>query len=498
MSSLRKSDLIDLARIDLLAYTMLVSPWYNPSAWHHLLADVLMQFLREAMAGLSPRYIINAPVRHGKSELTSKHFPAWAMSLYPGNDFIFTTYAQELANDNGRKVRNLMQSSAHQEIFPLVRLAPDSQAVGHFVVQSREPGSKESEYFSVGVGGALTGRGGRIIVVDDPIKNREEADSAVIRRKTKSMYDDDLKTRSNDGGGILIMNTRWHEDDLTNYVLTQYADEDWHVLNLPAICESVDDPVGRKIGEALYPEKYNVALLEKIRGNSPPRTWAALYQQRPQADTGIYFEVDKLKSYSQRPVNLVIIGATDAATTTDGGDFTEHGIFGMDHLGELYLLDWWSGQQSSDVWIGSQIDLMIKWRPAIWFDEAGVINKATAPFRNKAMQKRGVGCRMETLPSLIGKEGRAEGFRGMMSMGWVHFPKTAWAARLTDQLRSFPAGAFDDAVDVCSLVARGVSQFGNAIKPKDKKPVYQLPRPNTVRVVDMEREEPKAVSRFKR
>jgi predicted phage terminase large subunit-like protein len=494
---MQHSDYYALARADLLAYVSLVSPWYRPGAWHHYLCDELRGFIEACERGESPRLVIMAPPRHGKTELVSKHLPAWVLGKLPHWEIILATYAQQLASENGRKVRNLMSDPVHCQIFPGVALADDSSAKDHFIVRSGD-GLKEGAATFTGLDGSITGRGANVLIIDDPIKGREQADSPVMRRQLHAWYDDVAQTRIMDGGGILVMATRWHEADLIGYVLDQYKAEGWRVISLPALCEQPGDALGREIGDALWPQKVPASRLESIRLNSPVRTWASLYQQRPQPDKGAYFEVDKIKRYDIAPANLVIIGATDAATSVEAGDYTEHGIIGVDHNMRWHVLDWWSGRTSSDVWASAQIDLIQKWRPAIWFDEAGVIHKAVDPFRRKLMQERGVGLRMETLPSLIGKTGRADGLRGMVSMGWLHLPAgREWAQRIIDQMTSFPSGSYNDCVDVLSLAVRGQTQFGKAINPVMPRSVPAILPAGIVRVEDLEYEEAPPRSRYK-
>ena len=159
-------------------------------------------------------------------------------------------------------------------------MAEDSQSVKRFEVSG--PGhTKRGVYAAVGVGGPATGRGAKAFLIDDPIKNREEADSDVMRRKLHGWYDSVARTRVMPGGGVVITATRWHEMDLTGYVLKQYAHEGWRVVKLPAICEHRDDPLGRAMGEPLWPQQWSIDELEKLRQGLPSREWSALDVTRP-------------------------------------------------------------------------------------------------------------------------------------------------------------------------------------------------------------------------
>lgn len=187
------------------------------------------------------------------------------------------------------------------------------------------------------------------------------------------------------------------------------------------------------------------------------RAWNALYQQNPVPDDGEYFKRDMFNSYAQAPQGMHIYGASDYAVTEGGGDYTEHGIFGLDFNGDLYVLDWWREQAASNVWIERQCDLIAQYKPLIWFGEAGPIRKAIEPFLKRRMIERQTPCRLEWLPSIADKVVRARSFQARASMGNVFIPDHAqWLPDLMSQLMRFPAGKYDDGVDVCSLIGRGL------------------------------------------
>ena len=398
------------------------------------------------------RLVIQAPARHGKSLLTSEYFPSWYLGRNPDKYIITATYGQELADDFGRKVRNQMRSPEHEASFPQCKLAEDSQSASRFGTE------QGGSYFALGVGGAATGRGAHLLVIDDPIKGREEADSETYRKRLKDWYASVAYTRLMPGGAIIIMNTRWHEEDLTGWVLTEHTHENWTVIDLPALDEQ---------GKALWPEQYDEESLLRIKRTIGQREWQALYMQRPAPDTGDYFKRDWFKSYDKAPKHLRIYGASDYAVTADGGDYTEHGVIGIDPDGECYLLDWWSGQTTSDVWIETQLDLIDKWKPQCWIGESGPIRRSVEPFLIRRMKERRSLCRLEWLPSIHDKPTRCRPFQAMAASGMVYLPtKDDWAQRLLRQLLTFPVGVFDDAVDVLSLLGRFLDQMRDARIPQ--------------------------------
>jgi len=396
------------------------------------------------------RIVLQAPPRHGKSMLTSEYFPAWYLGRNPDKYIITATYGQELADDFGRKVRNQLRSGEHRASFPACVLAEDSQSASRFGTE------QGGAYFALGVGAPATGRGAHLLVVDDPIKGREEADSETMRRRLKDWYASVAYTRLMPGGSVIIMATRWHEDDLIGWVLSEHAHENWTVLNLPAIDED---------GSALWPEHYPLEVLEQIRRTVGSREWEALYMQRPAPDAGDYFRREWFRRYETEPKHLRIYGASDYAVTSGDGDYTEHGVFGLDPDGNLYILDWWYGQTSSDIWIETQLDMIDRWRPMAWVGESGPIRRSIEPFLTRRSRERRSLARFEWLPSVHDKPTRARTFQAMASSGMIYLPKTAWADRLLSQLLVFPVGVSDDAVDVCSLIGRYLDKMRDARLP---------------------------------
>jgi predicted phage terminase large subunit-like protein len=273
--------------------------------------------------------------------------------------------------------------------------------------------------------------------------------------------------------------TRWHQDDLAGRILPEEWDgesgphkgrdgRDWHVICLPAVCDREDDPLNRKLGESLWPEWFSEEHWRPFKLNR--RTWSSLYQQKPTPDDGDYFKAEYFNKYSKLPSNLIFYGASDFAVTDGSGDFTEHGVFGVDKDGNTYVVDWWRDQKSPDVWIEAKIDLIEKWKPTRWFSEAGVIRRSIEPFLKKRMKERKVYMGIDWLSSISDKPTRARSIQGRMAMGMVFFPDNeAWAVEIERQMLSFPAGRYDDAVDVMGLIGRGLDSMRNAGIPKAEK-----------------------------
>jgi hypothetical protein len=440
----------DFAFSRLIAYAAYQWPSYQDAAHHRLIA----RHLEAVERGDIKRLMITMPPRHGKSMLASEFFPAWYMGRNPGHYVVTATYAQDLADDFGRKVKNQIEDELFQQVFPGVGLADDSKSSKRFHVEGCGGGiehvtTQRGAFYAVGVGGPLTGRGAHLLLIDDPIKNREDADSEVQRRKVKDWYTSTAYTRLMPGGRIVIIQTRWHEDDLSGWLQAEHEHEGWVVLNLPAIS---------KEGVALWPDQYPIETLEQIKRALPPRDWSALYQQQPQPDEGTFFQREWLKSWDTKPP-MNVYGTSDYAVTADGGDYTVHRMWGIDAQGSLYRLGGWRGQTTSDEWIERQIDLIDEHKPLAWFGEAGVIQKAIEPMLRRRMLERRSHCRLEWMPSINDKPTRARGFQARAAMGKVWFEP---GADIAEHLM-FPAGKNDDDVDCSSLIGRALDMAHPAL-----------------------------------
>lgn len=452
----------DFAYSRLISYAAYQWPGYKDAPHHRLIARHLEMIER----GEITRLMISMPPRHGKSMLASEFFPAWYMGRNPDHYVVTATYGQELADDFGRKVKNQIDSDEFRAIFPGVGLADDSKSSKRFHIEGNMGGvehltKQRGAFYGVGVGGPLTGRGAHLLLIDDPVKNREDAESEVIRKKTKDWYTSTAYTRLMPGGRIVVIQTRWHEDDLSGWLLEQHKQEGWVVLNLPAI----DDD-----GNALWPEQYPVEVLDKIRQAVGPRDWSALYQQRPAPDSGDYFKKDWIFPVENVPprAEMAIYGASDYAVTADGGDFTVHVVVGVANDGRLYLLDLWRKQASSDVWVDSLCSLVLKWRPIGWAEETGQIKSGIGPFLVKRMMETGAYVAREQFPTRGGNKAvRAQSIRGRIASGGLHVPADApWYADLISEMMSFPVGVHDDQVDALGLVGQLIDKMDFGPKPK--------------------------------
>ena len=268
------------ARDSMLDFVMETMPEYSVASHHRLIVERLEAVER----GDIRRLMLFMPPRHGKSELASKRFPAWFLGRNPERQIISASYNSELAGDFGRAVRNIIAEDTYQDIFPDVSLAQDSQSA------SRWHTNQGGSYIAAGVGSAITGRGAHLGIIDDPIKDRMEAGSELMRDRIWDWYTSVFYTRLMPGASVIIILTRWHDDDLAGRLLEdmKVGGDAWDVLSLPALA-GVDDAMGRAPGDALWPEWYDHDRLEQVRSVIGPRDWSSLYQQVPQAEEGSFF-----------------------------------------------------------------------------------------------------------------------------------------------------------------------------------------------------------------
>jgi predicted phage terminase large subunit-like protein len=301
-----KNEALKTAHNNLLSYTALNHRNYEVAKHHYLIG----QYLMAVEHGLINRLMIFMPPRAGKTMLASENFPAWFMGRNPSAEVMATTYAQDRADDIGRKVRNQMLSEIHTSVFPMASLSQDSKAVSKFSTVAG------GSYYAIGRGGPATGRGAHLLLVDDIVKGQKEADSALEQKNTINWFESDIYTRLMDVNAIIIIMTRWNYNDLAGYLLDKNP-SGWKVLSLPAIANSNNDPIGRKIGQALWPERYPIERLLEIKSTLSSRAWSALYQQEPIPEEGGLVDLSWFKKrYSQTELRNLFSNTKSKAKTT--------------------------------------------------------------------------------------------------------------------------------------------------------------------------------------
>src|SRR5262245_4926815 len=310
----------------------------------------------------------------------------------------------------------------------LAELARDSQAAARWSLASG------GEYY-VGAGVGISGFRADLGLGDDFFGSREDAYSETVRQKRWDWYVDDFSARLKPGAKRILMNTRWHEEDVAGRVLEQIERKviKGRVISISAIADA-EDPLGRKPGEYLWdePDGYNYAAFLRARQReTSPMMWAALYQQRPAPEEEDYFKAAWLKPCDKLPARetLRVYGGSDYAVTADGGDYTVHAVVGLDPEGHMYLLDGWRKQSSSDEWIEAFCDLVIEWKPVGWAEEKGQISAGVGPALDRRQRERKGG----------DKAVRAQSIRGRMALEGIYVPTNApWFAEFTKRALELP------------------------------------------------------------
>lgn len=405
-----------------------ITPAYN---WEWVYLMYLRSELERVANGDTKRLMVMMPPRHGKTAIVTVRFPVWWMERQAGLRVIVAAYNQTLANKFSRMSRKLAQMR--------LGLREDRRAVEEWETQTG------CWYRAVGVGGGITGTGGDLIIIDDPIKSREEAQSLTYREKVWDWYTNDLYTRLEPGGAMILVMTRWHEDDLAGRILSNGGDE-WRVVRLPAIAE-VDDPLGRVAGEPLNPDRYPLVELEKIKTVMGSWAFEALFQQRPMPAEGGMFKGGWFKFVNAAPVQVVgRVRYWDRAATADGGDYTAGVRMSRTADGLYYIEDVTRGR-----WSPGERDKVIRQcaetdppGTQIWLEQepgSSGVDSVQALIRLLA----GYSVHADRVTG--SKQVRAEPFAAQAEAGNVVLVKGYWNALFLDELMTFPNGAHDDQVD---------------------------------------------------
>lgn len=458
---------------------------YRDAEVHRVIAQALERVAR----GECLRMLLSVPPQHGKSQLCSRSFPAWVAGRWPHRNIMLGTYNQDFANEFGDDVRNIIEAPRFSDVFPKTKLRTGSRAKDHMVT---ERGGKLS---FLGRGGAGTGRPADLFIIDDPIKNSIEASSGVIRNEVWEWFTKVAYTRCHALSAIIVIQTRWHEDDLigrltdpSNPFYDAEESAKWTYINLPAIFDDprdfeLADALGIQRGEVLWPERFTKEHLDSARRLNP-RGFSALYQGRPTPAEGSFFKESQLFGYTLNdlppPEEMRMYGSGDLAVSAESSaDKSCIGNWGMDSTGTLYLLpDLYWEQKTADESVEQILDYQDRYEWLSYFSEKGVIDRAVGPFLDKRMRERGVYVSIKKYPRTASKDQLAVSIRGRMAMGKVRFPTFApWWPAAKDQILRFTGQGDeeDDFVDMLAGIGIGLDKQINgtakaAPKRKTMKP----------------------------
>jgi hypothetical protein len=457
---------------------------------HHAL---ILNKLEGVESGEVPNLMLLLPPGSAKSTYADVVFVPWFMVKKPRRNVILASYASDIAKKQGRRARQLIKSRSFATLMD-VGLKPDQSAADEWAL------TNDSEYMSGGLLSGLTGNRGALGILDDPIKGREAAESQTIRDKTWDAYIDDFCSRLIPRAPQVMILTRWHQDDPAGRILPEgwdgesgiFAGRDgrtWHVICLPAIADRLDDPLGRKIGDTLWPEWFSHEHWAPFKINT--RTWSSLYQQKPSPEEGTFFKREWFDRY--QPENLpkrlnVYMTSDHAPGGKQDSDYNTFRVWGIDSRQHIWLLDGFKQQGTIDKAMGivhdadgvqslgleGALPLVKRWKPLCWFPEDDNNWKAAEPFITAAMRRLKVFCRIEALsPHGKDKATKAQAFQAKAAMGGVHMPVGFDGDEIVKQFVAFPAGTHDDEVDHGANIGRALDEAHPAIIP-----IAEAPSPN--------------------
>ena len=437
------------ARKGLSYFTLHTKPDYLLGWVHKEICDELDRFLQDVADKKSPRLIITMPPRSGKSELVSRRFPAFALGRNPELQIIATSYSSDLSQRFNRDVQRVIDDEKYFDLFPNTRLSNSrvrTDSRGSYIRTSDlfEIVGHAGAYRSCGVGGGITGQGADILIIDDPIKDRAQAGSKTIRDSIWDWYTSTAYTRLSPGGGVIVMATRWHTDDLIGRLIQRMGEGDtFRIVNYPAIAEH--DELHRKAGEALHPERYPLSTLLQIQKTIGSRDWEALYQQHPVPDGGALFKLEWFRRWTATSLppefDHTLMSWDMTFKDSKNSDYVVGQVWGKKGP-NFYLLDQVRGQ-----WDFVKTKEMVRVLAQKW---PRVVRKLV---EDKANGSAVISELKSTVSGFVpitpteSKEARASSVTPYFEAGNVFIPEDSaapWVPHYVSELLEFPAGSHDD------------------------------------------------------
>jgi len=461
----------EASRTDFLTFVNKMWPAFIAGKHHEVMADA---FERVAKGELK-RLIINMPPRHTKSEFASFLFPAWFLGRYPEKKIIQTAHTAELAVGFGRKVRNLIGQDDFQEVFPGIELSSDSKAAGRWNT------NKRGDYFAIGVGGAVTGKGADVLIIDDPHSEQEAALGAYnpeVYDKVYEWYTSGPRQRLQPGGSIIIVMTRWSTRDLTGKIIKSVTQkegvDDWEVIELPAIMPS---------GDPLWPEFWPLEQLEALKAELPVSKWSAQYQQDPTSEEGALIKREWWQEWEKEgppPCEAIIQSWDTAFLKTQRADYsacTTWGVFqhpneSGEMMPNLILLDAYKEKLEFPELKRAAYDKYWEFEPDQMIVEA---KAAGSPL---IFELRAMGIPVTEFTPSRGQDkiARVNAVSDLFASGVIWCPPTRWADEVMEECAAFPAGDHDDLVDSTTQALLRFRQGGwirSTMDEWDDEPKYR-------------------------
>jgi len=429
----------ELGQKDFLAFVHTMWPVFIDGRHHKLMAEKF----EEIAAGKTKRLIINMPPRHTKSEFASYLLPAWFLGKFPNKKIIQCSNTAELAVGFGRKVRNLVDSEVYAKIFPNVSLRSDSKAAGRWSTNAN------GEYFAIGVGGTVTGKGADLLIIDDPHSEQEAklaSTNPEVFDNVYEWYTSGPRQRLQPGGSIVVVMTRWSKRDLTGKILQAMVDRDgdeWEIIELPAILPSE---------KPLWPEFWSYQELDKLRTELPLSKWQAQYQQDPTSEEGALVKREWWKVWEgdrAPPCEFIIQSWDTAFTKNERSDFSACTTWGVFYLNEdpndpnIILLDALKERLEFPELKQRAMEMYQEWQPDSFIVEA----KASGAPLVFELRRMGIPVQEFTPTRGNDKISRLNAVTDLFASGKVWAPRKRWAEEVVEEIAAFPNSDHDDLVD---------------------------------------------------
>jgi len=420
------------------------------------------------------RMMIMLPPGAAKSTYSTVLFPSWDMGRNPHHEIILTGWGDPICKRHGKRSRQLCTSPAYRSVFG-THLDPNTRAAEDWAL------TNGSTYKSSGINSGVAGFRCDGLIWDDLTKNRKEADSPGIRGDVYNAYIDDARSRKKPHAWEVGIGTRWHEDEIMGRILPEgYNGESgymecrdgnvWYVVCIPAQCEREDDPLGREIGEYIWPEWFGEDYWNDKKIN--PRSWSSLYQQRPAPEEGIHFKREWFRTYTSLPEGCdYYIGIDPAVTETEDADATAILTFAVDSMARIYLIDEWVKKRTMDKWIDALYDMAeaLPERPIEIVGEKGVIRNASEPYLARVARERKRFYRFEWVTRHANKPAMSRGAAGLLSAGQIYVPENSVGQSFIDELLRFPAGTDDHRVDAFVNLTLRLEVLWESTPPKKEE-----------------------------
>lgn len=489
------------ARASLLAFTKLMFPDIDDPENAKMTsyqvtpqARLLCELVEKVESGAKKRVAVSIGSQMGKSTILSKCGPAWIAGRNPNRHMILASYNQDKANEFGFELRNMVESAAYRQVFPEMELLKGGQSKDLLVTKQ---GGKLA---FVGVGGSGTGKPADLVIVDDPFKGDEDASSDVLRERVWNWFHGTIMSRVRVGTGVIIVHTRWSQDDLIGRLcdmdhpertaLYKGFEKRWDYLNIPAVVQEpplaaalglslepptdpdVVDQFGSRPMSSLWPEEFPLSLLAEKR-HTNPRIFEAIYMGRPAPESGEYFKATSIVEYdaADLPKNLRKYGASDhAVSSKQRRDYTVLGCVGIDDDDDIWILpDLVWRRMETDQTVEELLQQFKIHRPALWWMESELISKSFGPFLRKRMIEEKIYTTVDPVVPSKDKETRARAIQGRMALQKVHFPRFApWWQNAKTQILTFPYAANDDFVDWLAHIGMGLTKELKPSKMSEK------------------------------